>query len=587
MLGANDEVLYVGKARRLDKRVQSYFRNTGISTKTQKLVAQIKRISIIITASENEALLLESNLIKQLKPRYNVLLRDDKSYPYIYISAHKNYPSLGFYRGAKRKQGDYYGPYPSVSAVRETLRLLQKTFKIRQCSDSFFRNRSRPCLQYQIKRCSAPCVDYISPQDYAQDLQHAKMLLTGRSQQLLKDLTQQMQQAAGSQHYEQAAQLRDQVISIRKIQEQQYVSGNGKDVDVIAVVKRAGKSCVHMLFIRDGRILGNKMFYPKSPAQATLEDILAAFIPQFYLTGQIQKSLPQKILLSHALTDKAWIAASLAEQFQRKVSLICPQRGAGKRWLEMALHNAEQALMTMLANQMNLQQSWEALQDELGLDALPQRMECFDISHTMGEATVASCVVFDSHGPVKSLYRRFNIKEITAGDDYAAMRQALTRRYTHLQQSEQTLPDLLVIDGGKGQLTQAIAVLEELQITDVVLLGVAKGVTRKPGLETLFLVIPGAKPKVVTLTPQALHLIQHIRDEAHRFAITGHRAKRGKKRRHSKLEDIPGVGARRRQALLQRFGGLQEILRASVAELAKTPGISRSLAQQIHDILHG
>ncbi|MGA7802007.1 MAG: excinuclease ABC subunit UvrC [Gammaproteobacteria bacterium] len=581
MLGADGEVLYVGKARNLKNRVSSYFRSGAQSIKTRSLVGQITGVQVTVTNTEGEALLLENNLIKELKPRYNVLLRDDKSYPYIYLSAEDEYPRLAFHRGARRGKGRYFGPYPNAGAVRESLNLLQKTFRVRQCEESFFRNRSRPCLQYQIKRCSAPCVRLPSPEEYARDVRHTELFLEGRSSEVIDELVGRMEDAAAHMEYEQAARYRDQIATLRRVQERQYVSGEGGDLDIAACVVRGGMACVQLFMIRGGRNLGNKTFFPRAPEDAAAEDVLAAFVAQFYLAHET----PPEVLLNQALEDGELLEQVLSDRAGHKVVLRDRVRGERARWVAMAVANAEHALDARLSTRAGMFQRVEALQQVLELDEAPQRMECFDISHTRGEATVASCVVFDGEGPVKSDYRRFNIEGIEPGDDYAAMEQALRRRYTRLKQGEGKLPDLLLIDGGKGQVAAACRVLEELQVEGVQVVGVAKGPERRPGMETLHVVGDGERH----LPPDspALHLIQQVRDEAHRFAITGHRQRRSKARSTSPLEAIPGVGPKRRQQLLRQFGGIRELARAGVEDLAKIRGISRELAQDIYDALHG
>ena len=586
MLDGEGTVIYVGKAKNLKKRLSSYFRKNIDVPKTRLMVSQIANVEVLVTHTEGEALLLENNLIKELKPRYNILLRDDKSYPYIFLSTNDDFPRLAYHRGAKRAKGRYFGPYPSAGAVRESLNLLQKIFPVRQCEDSFYRNRTRPCLQYQIKRCTAPCVDLISKQAYAEDVTHAVMFLEGRSQQVTDDLAVKMESASQNLEFEKAAHYRDQIVNLRRVQEKQYVSNEGGDLDVVACEVENGIACVQLFFIRGGRNLGNKSFFPKQTDQATAAEVLAAFLPQYYLaTHHAKGEIPRRILLNYELEEMAWLADLLSEQAGHPVQLSTEVRSERRRWLEMAVDNVRIALKSHLTSKANMNQRYEALQDALQLDAMPQRMECFDISHTMGEATVASCVVFDQNGPLKSDYRRFNITDITGGDDYAAMRQALLRRYTRLKKGEGALPDILFIDGGKGQLAQAVEVLAELQITDVILVGIAKGVARKPGEETLFL-FGSEHPFILASDSPALHLIQQIRDEAHRFAITGHRARRSKARNVSPLEGIAGLGPKRRQQLLRHFGGIQEVMRAGVEELAKLNGISTELAQRIYDQFH-
>lgn len=580
MLNAAGEVIYVGKARNLVKRVSSYFLRSVSAPKTRALVSQIANIEVTVTHTENEALILENNLIKELRPRYNVLLRDDKSYPYIFLSADQ-FPRLAYHRGPKRARGKYFGPYPSAGAVRDTLNLLQKLFRVRQCEDSFYSNRSRPCLQYQIKRCTAPCVGYVTAEEYGEDVRHATLFLEGKDSQVIDELVRQMEAASAKLEFERAAHYRDQIASLRRVQERQYVSGAGGDLDVIVSAYEKGAGCVQVVFIRGGHQLGNKTFFPGHTQDTDAAEILAAFLPQYYLGKQV----PTEILVNQPLEDQQLLEEVLGEQAGRKVTISHNLRGDRARWVQMAVTNVEDSLRRHLASKSGMRQRYEALQDALGLDGLPQRLECFDISHTMGEATVASCVVFNDEGALKSDYRRFNIEGITGGDDYAAMHQALTRRYTRLKEGEGKLPDILFIDGGKGQLAEARKVLEELQVSDVVLVGVAKGPERKPGLETLFL-YGHDQPIILPTDSPALHLIQQIRDEAHRFAITGHRQRRAKARSKSPLEGIPGVGPKRRRDLLKQFGGWQEVARAGVDDLLKVKGISRDLAQKIYDTLH-
>ena len=586
MQDAEGTVIYVGKASNLKKRVASYFQKNLSSPKTRVLVSRICNIEVTVTHTENEALLLENNLIKSLKPRYNVLYRDDKSYPYIYLSE-QPFPRLGFHRGAQRAKGRYFGPYPSSGAVRETLSLLQKLFPIRQCEDNFYSNRSRPCLQYQIKRCTAPCVGLVDSEQYQEDVRHAVMFLEGKSTEVIDELVRRMEQAAEDLEYELAARYRDQIASLRRVQEKQYISAESGDLDVVAAAVERGLGCVQVFTIRGGRNLGNRTYYPKAEAgpletdDATL--LLDSFLPQYYLRAG--RPVPTEILLSHAVSELQLLEHVLSEESGHKVTLSHRLRSQRARWVKMALQNALQALNARLNSQSSLLQRFETLQEALNLDEMPKRLECFDISHTMGEATVASCVVFDTNGPLKADYRRFNIKDITPGDDYAAMHQALSRRYRRLKEGEGKLPDILLIDGGKGQVSQAVDVMAELQIGGVLLLGVAKGPERKPGLETLYL--SGQKTEIILpADSMALHLIQHVRDEAHRFAITGHRQRRQRSRTTSTLETIPGLGPKRRQRLLKQFGGLQEVARAGVEDLARVNGISPKLAQQIYDTFH-
>jgi len=584
MYNAEGKVLYVGKARNLKKRLQSYFRSTGLSPKTELLVSQIAVVDVTVTHTESEALLLENNLIKEYRPRYNVLLRDDKSYPYIYISDKDKYPRIDLHRGARKKPGRYLGPYPNAGAVRETINLLQKTFRIRQCEDSYFRNRSRPCLQYQIKRCTAPCVNLISEQAYRQDIKHALLFLQGKSSQIVEELVASMEKAAKKRNYEKAAIYRDQISNLKAITERQHVSAEKGDIDIIACATEGGQACIQVFYIRNGLNLGNRSYFPSLPEAMEIPDILDAFIPQFYLGREI----PTNIILSSRPTEASLLQKTLSEKAGRKITFSTRVRGERARFLEMALNNARHALSTRLASRTGLLQRFEALQEALQLESIPVRLECFDISHTQGEATNASCVVLTQEGPFKNDYRRYNIKNITPGDDYAAMRQALQRRYKQTQEDDEDgrkLPDVLFIDGGKGQLRQAIEVFDELGINSVQLVGVAKGEGRKAGLEKL--VFSDGRPELhLEAESSALHLILQIRDEAHRFAISGHRAQRAKKRTQSPLEDIAGLGPKRRQTLLKYFGGLQGITRAGVEDLAKIPGISRKLAESIYDRFH-
>jgi excinuclease ABC subunit C len=580
MIDNINTVIYVGKAKNLKKRVSSYFRKTGLTSKTRVMVAQIANIEITVTHTENEALILENNLIKELMPRYNILLRDDKTYPYLFISADK-FPRLSLHRGTKRKKGQYFGPYPSAGAVRESLNLLQKLFPVRQCDDTYYQNRSRPCLQYQIKRCTGPCVGLVSEQDYQQDIQHTIMFLEGKNQQVMDALSAQMEDASDKLDFEQAALIRDKIISLRRVQERQYVSSEYGDLDVLAAKITDGMAVVEVCFIRGGRSLGNKSYFPKGSAGSSTEELLSAFIPQYYLG----KDVPSEILLSHKLDDMTLLQDVLKSESKHRVIVRCPQRGTSVRWMKMAMTNAEISLNQRLSSRANLLQRFETLQEALDLDEIPKRIECFDISHTRGEKTVASCVVFGLEGAIKNDYRKFNIDGITPGDDYAAMNQALTRRFTRLQKGEGKRPDLLLIDGGKGQLTEAKAIMAELQL-DIDILGIAKGPERRPGEETLFLV--GRAGEVsLPADSAALHLLQQVRDEAHRFAITGHRQRRAKARKTSPLEGIAGMGPKRRQKLLQQFGGLQEVQRAGIEDLARVDGISESLAQKIYDVFHG
>ncbi|MDN5514388.1 MAG: excinuclease ABC subunit UvrC [Pseudomonas sp.] len=583
MFDSEARLLYVGKAKNLKKRLASYFRKTGQAPKTAALVARIAQIETTITANETEALLLEQTLIKEWRPPYNILLRDDKSYPYVFLSDGE-FPRLGIHRGAKKAKGRYFGPYPSALAIRESLSLLQKTFLVRQCEDSYYRNRTRPCLQYQIKRCKGPCVGLVSPEEYAEDVRHSVMFLDGRSNALSEELSASMEKASMALEFERAAELRDQISMLRRVQDQQSMEGGTGDVDVVAVMLTPGGACVHLISVRGGRVLGSKNFFPQVAIEEEGGDVLMAFLAQYYL-GNAERDLPSELIVNVQHEDFATLIEAIESLRGRSLSISLRVRGTRARWQQLAVTNAEQALAARLANRQHLAERFDALATVLEMDEPPQRMECFDISHSSGEATVASCVVFGPEGPLKSDYRRFNIEGVTAGDDYAAMHQALTRRFSKIKDGEGKLPDVLLVDGGKGQLAMAREVLQELAVPDLILLGVAKGTTRKPGLEVLYLndaehefTLPGNSP--------ALHLIQQIRDESHRFAITGHRARRGKTRRTSTLEEVAGIGPKRRRELLNHFGGLQELSRASAEEIAKAPGISKKLAELIYDTLH-
>ncbi|MFO7647197.1 MULTISPECIES: excinuclease ABC subunit UvrC [Halomonas] len=584
MLDDRGDTLYVGKARRLKARLASYFRG-ALNTKTQALVARIADIQVTVTNSETEALLLEQTLIKELRPPYNILLRDDKSYPFVFVTDRHPFPALEYKRARQRRDdGRYLGPYPSSLAVRESLSLMQKIFRIRNCEDSVFAHRTRPCLQYQIQRCSAPCVGLIGEADYRRDLEHAVQCLEGRSEQVTSELTEAMEAASRELAFEEAARLRDQIQQLRQLQQRQFVDTGDGDADVFALASRPGTLCISVLSVRQGRLLGARHHTPANGLDLAPEALLGEFVSQYYL-GQARE-IPREVITSHPLPDAALIGRALSERAGRRVRLTDQVRGHRAQWRELARTNAEQQLAGQLANQAQLTRRFEALRDALGLEATPRRLECFDISHSHGEATVASCVVFDENGPRKSDYRRFNIEGVAAGDDYAAMRQALVRRFRRLADGEGERPDVLIVDGGKGQLNLAREVFEELGVSGIGLLGVAKGTTRKAGLETLFLETVDRTLDLDGTSP-ALHLVQHIRDESHRFAITGHRTRRDKARRTSTLEGIPGVGPRRRRELLRFFGGLQGVKQASREELARVPGISATLAEAIHRALHG
>ena len=585
MMNAENEVLYVGKAKDLKSRVSSYFRGNLVNSRIYSMVKQICDVQITITDTEAEALLLESNLIKKHKTRYNVLLRDDKSYPYIYISDGK-FPRISFHRGARKKKGQYFGPYPSAGAVRETLGQLQKLFKARQCEDSYFSNRSRPCLQYQIKRCTAPCTDEITTQDYAESVEYTVQFLQGKSQQVTETLVTKMDSASSQLRFEQAAEYRDQIEKVRLVSQQQYISGGHGDVDVIAIQLISQVACIQVMTIRAGNNLGSRNYFPQIPADDVKEaNILSHFIGQYYLN----RTIPAKLLLNYEPEDLSVLVEMLSLKADRKVIVSAKTRGDGARWVAMATRNALHALNNQLISKDSVEKRLYSLQDALSLDYIPNRMECYDISHMQGEATVASQVVFGPEGPVKSEYRRYNITGITGGDDYAAMSQALTRRFSKVQEAkvqegDAKLPDILFIDGGKGQVNEAIKVLSALQISGVDIVGVTKGEGRRAELDTLTI---GKRRVELPAHSSALHLIQQIRDEAHRFAITGHRQRRQKARTTSPLEGIEGLGPKRRQQLLKQFGGLRAITRASVEELSKVNGISRTLAEKIYDRFNG
>ncbi|WP_444886106.1 excinuclease ABC subunit UvrC [Microbulbifer sp. VAAC004] len=583
MFDASNHILYVGKAKNLRNRLASYFRSSGLTAKTMALVQKIGNIEVTVTRSETEALVLEQSLIKSQRPPYNVMLKDDKGYPYIFLSSVDTFPRIALHRGAKRKKGRYFGPFPNASSVRDSLNFLQKTFRIRSCEDSVFRNRSRPCLQYQIERCTAPCVDFISPEEYRQDVRHAEMFLTGKSDNIIRELADEMDEASRALEFEKAARFRDQISALRRLQADQVAEGDTGDVDVHGVATEGGSCCVHVLFIRQGRILGSRSFFPSERLGLSHPELLSAFVAQFYLGSP--REIPREILASESIEDVVPLQQALGAQAGRDISVTHKLRGKRATWVEMAQQAAQQNLSSRTAAQQKLFSRFEALQEVLGLEQLPERLECFDISHSSGEATVASCVVFDSGGPVKSDYRLFNIDGIQAGDDYAAMGQALKRRYTRLSGGEGKFPNILLIDGGKGQVSQAVDTLNGLGVVGVQIIGVAKGTTRKAGFETLH-IVSSNQELVLSADSPALHLIQQVRDEAHRFAITGHRARRDKKRRESPLEGIAGVGPARRRALLRHFGGLQEIKKATVTEIASVDGISRKLAQDIYSALH-
>lgn len=585
MYDGQQTVIYVGKAKQLKKRLASYFRKDVGSNKTKALVKQIAAIDVTVTHTEGEALLLENNYIKKYQPKYNILLRDDKSYPYLLITDHKH-PKLGLHRGGKKVKGDYFGPYPTVGAVWESLRLMQKLFPIRQCEDSYYRARSRPCLQYQLGRCSAPCVDKISQQDYQQQVGLAKLFLKGKNSEVIDQLVAKMEAASTELAFEQAAKYRDQIATLRKVQQQQFVSGIAAEMDVVGFYRHKSQVCLHLLFIRDHKILGSKSYFPTIPLDTSDQEVLQAFIEQHYFGFDLKTGkVPKELVLPYKLENVKDIEQLLSEHAQHEVKVSYNVRSERAQYIKLANTNAETALTTKNSHKESMQARFAALNEVFELDNGINRIECFDISHTMGQQTIASNVVFNQEGPLKSDYRRYNVHGITPGDDYAAMAFALNKRYGKVTSTDK-MPDIVFIDGGKGQLAKAEQFFAELDLaTTPLLVGVAKGESRKPGLETLILAgshqlisLPGSSP--------ALHLVQHIRDESHRFAITGHRAKRQKASKKSTLEEIPGIGAKKRQALLKYLGGLQEVVKADVTSLAKVPGISDSLAQIIYDALH-
>jgi excinuclease ABC subunit C len=581
MLDERGEVIYVGKAKNLKKRVSSYFQSRESSPKQQAMVARIHSIDVRITHSEAEALLLESQLIKRYRPRYNITLRDDKSYPAIYVSTHQTFPRLSFHRGAKQRQGRYFGPYPSASAVRESLKLLQKVFPVRQCRDSFFENRSRPCLEYQIERCTAPCVGLISEEDYAEDVRDSLMFLDGDGSHLIEALAKRMEKASSELEFERAARYRDQIATLRTVLEKQSVHGEQGDLDIIACATEGPAACVQMTFIRHGQQIGDRNYFPAIHEATDLGRILQTFIVQYYFG----KPVPKEILVSTAPDEIPLIEEALSNQAGHSVRIVTNPRGERARRVQLALSNAENALSTRLSSRQSLFERYLALGEALKLTTTPRRLECFDISHTQGELTVASCVVFDQQGPLKTAYRRFNIEGIQGGDDYAALQQAVTRRYQRIRAGEYDPPDVLFIDGGRGQVNAVRESLKALDMSQIITIGIAKGPDRKPGQEVLICGESGHTFMLPSHSP-ALLLIQQIRDEAHRFAITGHRQRRAKARTQSSLDGIPGLGPKRRQQLLRQFGGIREIERASIETLAQVEGISQQLAERIYEHLH-
>ncbi|MFT5712464.1 MAG: excinuclease ABC subunit C [Glaciecola sp.] len=583
MYNSRDEVIYVGKAKNLKKRVSSYFRKTVDSVKTQSLVTHIAQMDVTVVSSETEAFILENNFIKKYRPRYNVVLRDDKSYPFIFLSDHEH-PRLSFHRGTKKLKGTYFGPYPSVWAVRESLRSMQRIFPIRQCEDSYYRARSRPCLQYQMKRCSAPCVEgYVSDHEYKEQVNLATLFLRGKNSEVIATLVEKMEHASIALNFEGAARYRDQISALRRIQEQQFVTGNQEEMDVFGFSFKNGYACVQALFVRDSQLLGSKSFFPKIPRDIDDETVFQSFILQFYLAGN--KTIPKQIVIPLKFPEMDEVEKVLSTEAGYKVKFFEGVRDEKRQYLQLANKNADNALETQQNQQKSMFARYVDLEKSIEVDTPITRMECFDISHTSGQQTVASCVVFNRDGPLKSDYRTFNIEGITPGDDYAAMAQALKRRYKS-PNADAKLPDILFIDGGKGQLSQAEAHFEDWPSEfKPMLIGVAKGSSRKAGLETL---IRAGSYETIPMESDSpgLHLIQHIRDESHRFAILGHRNKRHKVKTTSTLEGIPGIGPKKRQTLLKYSGGLQGLKKASKQEISKVPGISVELADIIYDHLH-
>lgn len=590
-LDENRRIIYVGKARHLKKRVMQYFRANITDKKTIALMSHVRDVEFTVTENENQALLLECNLIKAHRPKYNILLRDDKSYPYLILSEH-DFPRLDYFRGNphKMRSGEkaharYFGPYPNAGSVRENLAFIQKLFQLRQCRDVFFNHRSRPCLQYQINRCTAPCVKYVSKEQYHQQVEDAIAFLEGRNDAVIKSIESKMTAASDNQQYEKAAEYRDILIRLRKLQHTQHVTNGEGNCDVFGFIEKMGQVAIAVVFIRHGQLIGHELFFPTVSVDHEPDAVLSSFIPLYYANPIRQNQKIDRVIVSHAMMDRLWIQNALRDMMQHPVQVTDRKTAENREWISIAVSNAEEALKQHQSEKNNMMMKLEMLQKQLSLPNLPERIECFDISHTMGEATKASCVVFGVEGPIKKAYRQFNIDNITPGDDYAAMRQALIKRYTHLKTDNKLLPDLIIIDGGKGQLRMATEALESMQVSGVMLMGIAKGVERKPGLEKIW--IEGRENEVsLTSDDPVLHLLQFIRDEAHRFAITAHRKKRAKNRIQSVLDTITGVGKKRKMDLLNHFGGLQELKKASVEEIAKVKGVSRVLAKHIYDALH-
>ena len=582
MLDRDGKVLYVGKSRNLKARVTSYFRASGLATKTMRLISKTQEIQTTVTTSETEALLLEQNFIKEDQPPFNVILKDDKSYPFIHLSEHE-YPRIKLHRGARLGGGSFFGPYPSAAAVRHSISILQNVFKLRPCTDTYFKNRSRPCLQYQINRCRAPCVGFITPSEYAEDIRLAKLFLSGKSQAVLDEFKNKMEQAASELNFEDAARFRDQIDHLRKVQETQYVHADSGDVDAFGIAVEAKYVCVQGLFIRDGRLLGHRSWFPKNELESDSPVFLAAFVAQYYF-GSVARDLPRAVVTSVELEDADILASALSELAQRKVEVTSQVRSKRARWLSMVQENAQLALGAHVQEKANVFDRFIELQKVFGFSDIPKRLECFDISHSSGEATVASCVVFDTAGPLKSDYRRFNIKSVQAGDDYAALAQAVERRFKRRVEEEALLPDLLVIDGGRGQINGIAKVLDAMELKGIVLIGISKDPSRRAELDTIWRNGHGK----VEMDPHsgAMHLLQNIRDEAHRFAIAGHRGRRKKVRQRSELDEIAGIGPKRKKDLLTHFGSINTIRAASTEAIAEVPGINRKLAEEIYGAFH-
>ena len=589
MKNTSDQIIYVGKAKNLKKRVSSYFNNIDAQPiKNQVMAKQICNINITVTQTENEALVLENRIIKKYKPKYNIIFRDDKSYPYIFLSTNHDYPRFLYHRGSLKGEGKYFGPFPSAGAVKKTLNIIQKLFLIRSCEDSVFSNRSRPCLQHQIKRCSAPCVNYISKNDYENDIKNARLFIEGKKEKIIKELSEPMQSAADKLDFEKAAKLRDQIRSIREIQEKQFIGGENDNFDIVVCVKNNNCTLIHLSFIRSGLNLGSRKYYPHNTEEQTESALIEAFLGHFYVTNidnVSKKNIPLEILVSNNIENRPLLENVLYEKLQRKIKIKYKVRGEKSKWLMLAKENAKLDLKKKLAIDENLKERYVTLQKLLNFKQRIENMECFDVSHTQGDSTIASCVVFGQNGPIKDKYRKFNIENIKKGDDYAAMSQVIRRRYTRVVKENSILPDLILIDGGKGQVSAAKKELNELQLSYIPVLGVAKGVSRKPGEENLILT-DNHNGIFCDSTSPALHLIQHIRDEAHRFAVTAHRQKRKKKSVYSFLEEIEGIGSKRKQILIKHFGGLQGVSKAGINELSKVNGINKNLAKKIYETIH-